>query len=64
MSTKDPKPAEIKRVKVKLIADHKHAGVEYAKDAEIEVTEAEKDWLVRHKKIEGPAEPAAPAATK
>lgn len=64
MSTKETKPAEIKRTTVELIDDHKHAGIQRIKGNKIEVTEAEQAWLIRHKKIDGPAEPSAATATK
>ncbi|TBU75199.1 DUF7210 family protein [Phytopseudomonas daroniae] len=63
MSTKEPKPVEIKRETVELIANHKHAGVQRVPGNKIEVTAAEKAWLIRHNKIAGPTPTEQPAAT-
>lgn len=48
--------------KVKLIAPHKHAGVKLQADDEIEVNAIEKAFLLKHKKIAGASQEAAPAA--
>ncbi|WP_435609917.1 DUF7210 family protein [Pseudomonas knackmussii] len=47
---------------VKLIAPHKHAGVKLQAGDEIEVNAIEKAFLLKHKKIAGASQEAAPAA--
>ena len=48
--------------KVKLIAPHKHAGEKLQDGDEIEVNSIEKTFLLKHKKIAGESQEAAPAA--
>lgn len=47
---------------VKLIAPHKHAGKKRQAGDEIEVNSIEKEFLLKHKKIAGESQDAAPAA--
>lgn len=56
--------AEPKLEKVLLIAPHTHAGKPCKAGDSIDVSEAEKNWLIRHNKVAGPAAAtsAAPAA--
>lgn len=59
MSTKQEQAADqvkTETVKVKLIAVHTHAGQQCKEGDEIEVTEVEKAWLIRHKRIAPPAD--------
>lgn len=57
MSTKQEQAADqVKTEKVKLIAVHTHAGEQCKEGGEIEVTEVEKAWLIRHKRIAPPAD--------
>jgi hypothetical protein len=54
MSTeKKAVPAQLE--KVKLLKKHTHKGIEYASDADIEVNEREKAWLITHGIIAAPA---------
>lgn len=53
-----------KTEKVKLIADHTHRDKPCKADDEIEVTEREKAWLIRHEKVADPAKPATTAPAK
>ncbi|MCO1336720.1 hypothetical protein MO867_20545, partial [Microbulbifer sp. OS29] len=43
-----------KRVKVTLIEAHTHRGRPCEKGEEIEVTENQRDWLIKHKKVAAP----------
>lgn len=65
MSTK-PAAAEPKKETVTLIAEHTHAGAKCKEGDKLDVSAAEKDWLIRHKKVAGPTQPqpAAAAASK
>lgn len=61
MSTKQAPKLEM----VVLIDSHTHKGEPKKKDDKIEVNARQKEWLIQHKKVAGPAEPqpvAAPAA--
>lgn len=35
-----------KKIKVTLLKKHTHEGVEYPAESQIEVTEAQRDWLI------------------
>ncbi|MGU0663052.1 hypothetical protein ACJKIJ_02055 [Pseudomonas aeruginosa] len=61
MSTKSTDTSPAKREVVTLIADHTHAGEPKTKGSKIEVSELEKEFLIRHGKV---AEPVNPPATK
>jgi len=37
---------EVKTVKVKLLKDHEHAGMQYGAGAEIQVSETDEAWLI------------------
>lgn len=58
------KAEEPKTEKVKLIADHTHCDKPCKAGDEIEVTEREKAWLIRHEKVADPAKPATTAPAK
>lgn len=49
---------------VELIDVHTHAGKPYAKGETIAVSAIEKDWLIKHKKVAGPAAAQPTAKTK
>lgn len=59
--SKVDKATDPKLNKVKLLRPHKHEGVEHLADAEIEVNDADKEWLIEQQIIAGKtgAEPAS-----
>ncbi|WP_171892407.1 hypothetical protein [Pseudomonas aeruginosa] len=61
MSAKPTDTSPGKREVVTLIAGHTHAGQPKTKGDKIDVSETEKDFLIRHGKV---AEPVNPSAAK
>lgn len=58
------KTEEVKTVKVKLLADHKHAGMQYSAGAEIILPEHDANWLKNLSLAEDVgATPAPPASS-
>lgn len=58
------KTEEVKTVKVKLRADHTHAGMKYSAGKEIEVTEQDAEWLLQVKVAESVASKTTTIASK
>lgn len=53
-----------KTIRVKLLKPHTHAGVEFDPDNEIEVTEADSQWLIAQKVAEAIAAPKSTPSAK
>ena len=54
---------EIKTVKIKLLADHQHAGMKYSAGAEITLPEHDANWLKNLNIAEDVKAPTAVSAT-